>query len=285
MNFDLFLDIVLDTLLDCAKLIPFLFFAFLLLEALEHHASEKINTALASSGKAGPAVGSLLGCIPQCGFSVFSANLFSNGVITLGTLIAVFLSTSDEAVIIMLSHPDRKGEILKLLAVKVVIAIIFGYLIDLIFRNHKGPEKHIEDHCHDCGCHDGHSGVFKPAVKHTLKTLVFLLIIVFILNFLVEWIGIDGLSKLMLNNSVLQPFVAALIGLIPNCAASILLTELYLKGAISFASVIAGLSTGAGAGLIVLFRENRHIKENLKIIAVLYACAVVAGLVISLLGI
>ena len=122
-------------------------------------------------------------------------------------------------------------------------------------------------------------------MKHTLKTLVFLLIIVFILNFLVEWIGIDGLSKLMLNNSVLQPFVAALIGLIPNCAASILLTELYLKGAISFASVIAGLSTGAGAGLIVLFRENRHIKENLKIIAVLYACAVVAGLVISLLGI
>ena len=283
MNFDLFLDIVLDTLLDCAKLIPFLFFAFLLLEALEHHASEKINTALASSGKAGPAVGSLLGCIPQCGFSVFSANLFSNGVITLGTLIAVFLSTSDEAVIIMLSHPDRKGEILKLLAVKVVIAIIFGYLIDLIFRNHKGPEKHIEDHCRDCGCHDEHSGIFKPAVKHTLKTLVFLLIIVFILNFLVEWIGIDGLSKLMLNNSVLQPFVAALIGLIPNCAASILLTELYLKGAISFASVIAGLSTGAGAGLIVLFRENRHIKENLKIIAVLYACAVVAGLVISLL--
>ena len=285
MNFELFLDIVLDTLLDCAKLVPFLFFAFLLLEALEHHASEKINNALASSGKAGPVIGSLLGCIPQCGFSVFSANLFSNGVITLGTLIAVFLSTSDEAVIIMLSHPDRKAEILKLLAVKVIIAIVFGYLIDLIFRNHQGPEKHIEDHCHDCGCHDEHSGIFKPALKHTLKTLAFLLAIVFMLNFAVEWIGIDGLSNLMLNNSILQPFVAALIGLIPNCAASILITELYLKGAISFASVIAGLCTGAGAGLIVLFRENRHIKENLKIIGILYVCAVICGLVISFLGI
>lgn len=285
MNFELFLDIVLDTLLDCAKLVPFLFFAFLLLEALEHHASEKINNALASSGKAGPVIGSLLGCIPQCGFSVFSANLFSNGVITLGTLIAVFLSTSDEAVIIMLSHPDRKAEILKLLAVKVIIAIVFGYLIDLIFRNHQGPEKHIEDHCHDCGCHDEHSGIFKPALKHTLKTLAFLLAIVFVLNFAVECIGIDGLSKLMLNNSILQPFVAALIGLIPNCAASILITELYLKGAISFASVIAGLCTGAGAGLIVLFRENRHIKENLKIIGILYVCAVICGLVISFLGI
>jgi hypothetical protein len=285
MNFELFIDVILDTLLDCAKLLPFLFFAFLLLEALEHHASEKINHALASSGKAGPAIASLLGLIPQCGFSVFSANLFSNGVITLGTLIAVFLSTSDEAIIIMLSHPDRKAEILKLLAVKLAVAIIFGYLVDLIFRKHQGPEKHIEDHCHDCGCHDEHSGIFKPALKHTLKTLAFLLIIVFVLNFAVEWIGVDGLSKLMLNNSVLQPFIAALIGLIPNCAASILLTELYLKGAISFASVVAGLSTGAGAGLIVLFRENRHLKENFKIIGILYACAVTAGLLISFFGI
>ena len=206
MTLDLFIDIVKDTLLDCVKLIPFLFFAFLLLEALEHHASEKINNALASSGKAGPVIGSLLGCIPQCGFSVFSANLFSNGVITLGTLLAVYLSTSDEAVIIMFSHPEKKFEILKLLAVKVIIGIIFGYLIDFIFRKHPGPEKHIEDHCKDCGCEDEHAGIFKPAVHHTLKTLLFLVIIVFILNFSVELLGIERLKSLMLTNSVLQPW-------------------------------------------------------------------------------
>lgn len=285
MTLDLFIDIVLDTLLDCAKLIPFLFFAFLLLEALEHHASEKINSALASSGKAGPLVGSLLGCIPQCGFSVFSANLFSNGVIGIGTLLAVYLSTSDEAVIIMLSHPDRKLDILKLLAVKVIIGIVFGYLINLIFKKHPGPEKHIEDHCKDCGCHDEHGGILKPAIHHTVKTLIFLVIIVFVLNFAVELLGIERLEKLMLTNSVLQPFVAALIGLIPNCAASIFITELYLDGVISFASVVAGLCTGAGAGLIVMFRENRHMKENFKVVGLLYACAVISGLVISFLRI
>ena len=285
MTLDLFIDIVLDTLLDCAKLIPFLFFAFLLLEALEHHASEKINSALASSGKAGPLVGSLLGCIPQCGFSVFSANLFSNGVIGIGTLLAVYLSTSDEAVIIMLSHPDRKLDILKLLAVKVIIGIVFGYVINLIFKKHPGPEKHIEDHCKDCGCHDEHGGILKPAIHHTVKTLIFLVIIVFVLNFAVELLGIERLEKLMLTNSVLQPFVAALIGLIPNCAASIFITELYLDGVISFASVVAGLCTGAGAGLIVMFRENRHMKENFKVVGLLYACAVISGLVISFLPI
>lgn len=285
MTVELFIDIVKDTLFDCLKLIPFLFFAFLLLEALEHHASERINNALASSGKAGPVIGSLLGCIPQCGFSVFSANLFSNGVITIGTLIAVYLSTSDEAVIIMLSHPEKKLEIFKLLAVKVIIGVIFGYLIDLIFRKHPGPEKHIEDHCHECGCNDEHGGIFKPALHHTLKTLIFLVIIVFILNFAVEWLGIERLGKLLLSNSVLQPFISALIGLIPNCAASILITELYLEGVISFASVVAGLCTGAGAGLIVMFRENHHIKENLKVVGLLYACAVISGLVISFLPI
>ncbi len=285
MTLALFIDIVKDTLFDCAKLIPFLFFAFLLLEALEHHASEKINNALASSGKAGPLVGSLLGCIPQCGFSVFSANLFSNGVIGIGTLLAVYLSTSDEAVIIMLSHPDRKLDILKLLAVKVIIGIVFGYLINLIFRKHPGPEKHIEDHCKDCGCHDEHGGIFKPALHHTFKTLVFLVIIVFILNFAVELLGIERLEKLMLTNSVLQPFVAALIGLIPNCAASIFITELYLDGVISFASVVAGLCTGAGAGLIVMFRENHHMKENFKVVGLLYACAVISGLALSFLPI
>ena len=285
MTVDLLFEIVIDTLLDCAKMLPFLFFAFLLLEAIEHHASEKISKKLASSGKAGPVIGAVLGCIPQCGFSVFSANLFSNGVITIGTLIAVFLATSDEAILIMLTYPDRKFEILKLIISKVIIAVIFGYVVDFISKKRPIPEKRIEDHCHSCGCHDEHGGILKPAVHHTLKISGFLLLIVFILNLMVETIGIDGLSRLMLNNSVLQPFIAGIIGLIPNCAASILLTELYLKGAISFASVISGLCTGAGAGLIVLFKENRPQKENFKIVGILYAIAVISGTLISFMHI
>lgn len=284
MSIDLLFDIIVDTLLDCAKMLPFLFLAFLLLEALEHHTSEKINKKFAASGKAGPAVGAVLGCVPQCGFSVFSANLFSNGIITLGTLIAVFLATSDEAILIMFTYPDKKAEILKLIFVKLIIAIVFGYIIDLISKKHPGPEKHIEDHCHDCGCHSEHGGILKPAFNHTVKILIFLLLIVFVLNFLVEAIGVDALSKLLLGNSVFQPFIAALIGLIPNCAASILLTELYLKGALSFASVIAGLCTGAGAGLLVLFKENHHLKENLKIIGLLYLAGVASGIAISFLS-
>lgn len=282
MTIDLLLDIIKETLSDCAKILPFLFLAFLLLEAIEHRASEKINKKIASSGKAGPAVGAILGCIPQCGFSVFCANLFSNGVITLGTLIAVFLSTSDEALLIILSHPQQKGEIFKLLAVKIIIALIFGYAVDFFAKKHPSPEKHIEDHCRSCGCHGEHGGILKPAVKHTVKIMLFLIAIVFALNFLVEALGIDALSKLLLNNSALQPFIAGLIGLIPNCAASILLTELYLKGALSFASVTAGLCTGAGAGLLVLFKENRNIKENLKIVVLLYVIAVFSGSLISI---
>lgn len=287
MTFDLFLDIVIDTLLDCAKILPFLFIAFLLMEALEHHAGGKISVAVAKSGKAGPLVGSVLGCVPQCGFSVFCANLYSGGVITLGTLIAVFLSTSDEAVLIMLAHPDRKWEILKLIAAKVIIAVVFGYIVDLTVRRHPSShEKHIEDLCRDCGCHeDEHGGILKPAVRHTVKILVFLIIIIFLLNLAVETVGLEGISKMMLADSVFQPFIAALIGLIPNCAASVMLTELYLEGAISFASVTAGLCTGAGAGLIVLFRENRNVKENVLIVGILYAISVIAGVVISFLPI
>lgn len=285
MNLPMFFDIIIDTMLDCAKMLPFLFLAFLLLEALEHHTSEKINKKFASSGKAGPLIGAALGCVPQCGFSVFCANLFSNGIITLGTLIAVFLATSDEAILIMFTYPNKKLEIIKLIAAKIIIAVIFGYAVDLIFKKHPGPKKNIEEHCRDCGCHDEHKGILKPAVHHTAKTLVFLLVIVFLLNIIVEALGVETLSKLLLNDSALQPFIAALIGLIPNCAASILLTELYLKGALSFASVIAGLCTGAGAGLIVLFKENRHIKENLKIIGLLYLIAIISGTVISFLPI
>lgn len=284
MSLELFGEICLDTLMDCVKLLPFLFLAFLLMEALEHHAGSKINKALASSGKAGPVIGSLLGCVPQCGFSVFSANLYSGGVIGAGTLIAVFLSTSDEAVIIMLSHPEKKYEIFKLIAVKVMIGIVFGYIISLLEKVKPAPKKQVEDLCKECGC-DEEDGILKPAVHHTLKIYSFLIVIIFALNLVVELLGTERLSAILLGNSVFQPLAAALIGLVPNCASSIILTELYLEGAINFASVIAGLCTGAGAGLLVLFRENRNIKENLFITFVLYLTAAISGMIIQLLQI
>lgn len=284
MTLELFVDVCLDSLLDSVKLLPFLFLAFLFMEALEHHAGSKINKALASSGKAGPVIGALLGCVPQCGFSVFSANLYSGGVIGAGTLLAVFLSTSDEAIIIMLSNPDKKPEILKLIAVKVLIAVIFGYIITLLEKIKPAPKKQVEDLCKECGCEE-EDGILKPALHHTLKIYSFLIVIIFFVNLCVELLGIERLSAILLGNSAFQPMIAALIGLVPSCASSIILTELYLEGAVSFASVIAGLCTGAGAGLIVLFRENRNIKENLFITFVLYATAVISGMIIQLLGI
>lgn len=282
MTLQLFGDICLDALIDSIKLLPFLFFAFLLMETLEHHAGSKINKALASSGKFGPLIGAVLGCIPQCGFSVFSANLYSGGVIGVGTLLAVFLSTSDEAIIIMLSNPQKKGEILKLIIVKVIIAVLFGYVVSLIERKFPAPKKQVEDLCRNCKCEEN-DGALIPAIRHTVNIYLFLIVIMFALNLCIELLGIEKFSAILLGNSVFQPLVAALIGLVPNCAASILLMELYLEGAISFASVIAGLCTGAGAGLIVLFRENRNVKENLIITFILYVIASVSGLLLELL--
>ena len=258
------LDVIKDTLIDSLKTLPFLFLAFLLLEALEHHAGGRINNALRSAGKAGPLLGSLLGCIPQCGFSVFAANLYSGGVITLGTLLAVFLATSDEALI--------------------VIGITAGYIVDLFVKKHPEKEKHdIGDICKGEHCHcDEHKGIFVPALTHTLKVFGFLLVFTLALNFAIELLGADRLSEILLGNTFFQPLIAALIGLIPNCAASVLLTEMYLGGALSFASVIAGLCSGAGIGLMVLFRTNKKPRENLKILGLLYGISAFSGVIIEI---
>lgn len=277
------IDVLIDTILDCLRMLPFLFIAFIVLEAIEHHAGKKITSALAASGKAGPLIGSALGCIPQCGFSVFAANLYSGGIITLGTLIAVFLSTSDEAIIILLSKPDKGIEILKLILIKVIIGIFAGYIVDLIRRRRPEKQKKVEELCdsENCHCHE-HKGIIYPAFLHTIKIFLFIFIFTGALNFLIEFIGIEKLSAILLHDTFFQPLIAALIGLIPNCASSVMLTELYLSGAISFASIVAGLCSGAGIGLIVLFRANKNIKENLKILGLLYAIAAVCGLLLEL---
>ncbi len=280
-----FLDVILDILLDSVKMLPFLFGAYLLIEFLEHKASDKLQNALSKSGKHGIVVGAVLGTVPQCGFSVAAANLYSGKVITLGTLIAVFISTSDEAIPMLLSSPGNVGVLLQLIAVKIVIALIAGFAVDFALKTRRveEAEPELQEHnvlCHHCGCEHG---IFKSAVKHTLSIFLFILLVSFLLNGVIAWIGQDTISKLLFTDSVFQPFIAALIGLIPNCAASVMLVQLFLSGSLSFGSVVAGLCTGAGIGLAVLFRANRNWKKNLFILVLLYGIGSLSGLLIHLL--
>lgn len=277
-------EVILDTSLDCLKMLPFLFVAFILIEALEHYSSEWTEKMLARVGKAGPVVGAVAGCIPQCGFSVMAANLYAGGIISVGTLLAVFIATSDEAILIMLGNPDAIKEVGILLAVKVAVAVVAGYVVDIFFKGKISVPKASGNLCEDCGCHEEESGILKPAWKHTVKIFVYLFIFTGILNFCVEIFGIEQLSAFLLGNTIFQPIIASVIGLIPNCAASVILTQLYLNGAISFASVIAGLSTGAGIGLVVLCRVNKDKKENLRIIGVLFVIAVIAGILLEIIS-
>lgn len=271
-------DALLDAVLDTLRVLPFLFAAFFVLEAIEHYSNQYSDRILSRVGKMGSLAGAVLGCIPQCGFSAAAANLYAGGLITLGTLLAVFLSTSDEAVLILLAHPGNGKTVGTLLLWKVIIGIAAGFLIDILFRNKK-EEKHIEEMCKTCGCHD-EKGIFKPALRHTLRLSVWLFVFTLCMNLVLAFIGIDRLSGFLGKGTLFQPFLTALLGMIPNCAASVLITELYLAGGLSFGSAIAGLSAGAGVGLAVLFRSNHSLRENVKILLLLYGCAVAAGLLL-----
>lgn len=275
--------VFIHTVNDTIRMLPFLFVAFLLLEALEHYSSSWIRQTLIKLEKAGPIVGALFGCIPQCGFSVMAANLYAGGVVSLGTLLAVFLATSDEALLILMAHPGYERDIFFLLIVKVIIAVIAGYLADIFFARFICTKKEIGDLCHHCGCHD-HHGIIRPALNHTVKLFAYIFVFTGILTFIIEAAGLESVSSFLLQGSIFQPFLAALLGFIPNCAASVLLTELYLGGALSFASVIAGLCTNAGIGLIVLFKVNGSKKECLKFVVLLYAAAVISGILLHLAG-
>ena len=268
-------------LLDTVRMVPFLLAAFLILEAVEHYSNQYMNRVLGKVGKAGPVVGALFGCVPQCGLSVAAANLYSGGVITLGTLLAVFLSTSDEAVLILLGHPGSGRVIGQLLLGKVLIGILFGYLTDLVLRKKK-EEKHIEELCRSCGCSD-HGGIVKPALRHTIRLTVYILVFTFVLTLLLEWIGTEALTAVLGKDAWFQPLVTAFLGLIPNCASSILITELYLAGGLSFASAMAGLCAGAGVGMAVLFRANHPMKENFAILGLLYGASAATGLLLEIL--
>ena len=274
----------MDAGTDVLKMLPFLLAAFLVIEALEHYSTEFTKKILKRVGSAGPAVGALAGCVPQCGFSVMASNLYAGGVISVGTLLAVFVATSDEAVLIMLGNPGQGKTILALLAVKVAVAVLAGYGVDSLLGKYISVSRENGNLCEHCGCHEHGAGIFLPALRHTVKIFFYLFFFTAALNLCIQTMGEERLSAFLLGDTWFQPAVAALIGLIPNCAASVILTQLYLNGAISFASVIAGLCTGAGAGLPVLFKMNKNRQESLKILAVLYGTGVLAGVLLKLAG-
>ena len=273
-------DIILDTLIDGIKLLPFLFIVFFVLEYIEHKVSRKNKQIIENSGKYGPFIGAILGMFPQCGFSVAATNLFSARVITFGTLIAIYLSTSDEMLPILLSNGLPITFILKIILIKVIIGMIAGFIIDYLLKN-KISLKSIHDICEEEHCDCKHS-LIKSTIKHTLNIFSFIIITSFILNTLIFLIGEDNLGKLLLKGNIFAPLLASLIGLIPNCASSILLSELYLSSTISFGSMMAGLLTGSGVALLVLFKTNKNVKENIFILGSIYFIGSIVGLIINL---
>lgn len=273
-------DIILDTLIDGIKLLPFLFIVFFVLEYIEHKVSKKNKQIIENSGKYGPFIGAILGMFPQCGFSVAATNLFSARVITFGTLIAIYLSTSDEMLPILLSNGLPITFVLKIMLTKVIIGMIAGFIIDYLLKN-KISLKSIHDICEEEHCDCKHS-LIKSTIKHTLNIFSFIIITSFILNTSIFLIGEDNLSKLLLKGNIFAPLLASLIGLIPNCASSILLSELYLSSTISFGSMMAGLLTGSGVALLVLFKTNKNVKENIFILGSIYFIGSIVGLIINL---
>lgn len=262
--------------------IPILFLAYLLMEYIEHKASSKMENAIAKIGKFGPFLGTGLGLIPQCGFSASCSNLYAASLLTEGTLIAVFIATSDEAIPLLLADSRVTGDIWKFLLVKIVFGIVIGFLVDFTLKVLKIKKKPIEM-CKDCGCEE-ENGIAKSALKHTLKTGAFILVLSIIIDIIMVLVGTENLKIALGSNSIFQPFLTALIGLIPNCSVSVALIELYAEGVISFGSACAGLCSGAGIGLAVLFKTNKSIKENLRIVGILYFASALIGFFLMLLG-
>ncbi len=278
---------IADALLDSARMVPFLFVAYWLIEFVEHRHSDRVERALAGGGRYGFVPGALLGLLPQCGFSAMAANLYASRVISLGTLLAVFLSTSDEAVPLMLASPGHWRQLAALLGIKLAVALTVGFLADFIFRGlcpaslrggYLGSARAV-----DCHAHTEADGILKAAVRHTVHIFLFILAFNLALGALTAAVGEETLGAFFAAAGPWQTAAAGLIGLIPNCAASVLLTQLYLAGQLSLGGVVAGLCTGAGVGLAVLLRTNKSWKQNAFIIALLYLTGVAAGLLCGLL--
>lgn len=299
---------------DTLYLIPFLFVTYLAMEWLEHKAGDKAEEVVRRAGAAGPVVGALVGIVPQCGFSAAAATLWAGRVITLGTLFAVFLSTSDEMLPIFLAEQVAPMTILKIMGVKLIIGMVMGFVVDAAIRLARRDREKLRihelcerDHCHcngDCEtceqqpelaydfehdeAHEHHhegGSILRSALKHTVQVTVFIFVITLVLDGALELVGEDALAAFLGSNPVLSVLGSALVGLIPNCAASVVIAQLYVEGALGAGATMAGLLVSAGVGLLVLFRTNRRLRQNLIVLAGLWATGVFWGLIISAFGI
>ena len=275
------LDVVMDSIIDVLKIFPFLFLSLLIKELIEHKFNNKSVKLIEKSGRFGPLIGGVLGCFPQCGFSVMATNLYVTRIITLGTLISVYLSTSDEMLLILISRGSDISEIIRLLGIKVCIGVISGIIIDFIFRKKNYDVNWELCKNEDCHCDDG---IFVSSLKHTLHTLLFVMGASFLINIIMFYGGERILRDILGADNFIVPFVVCIIGLIPNCASSVILTELYLSGVLSFSNAVAGLLTGSGVALLVLFKSNKNKHENFKILLLVYFIGVISGLILNLLG-
>ncbi|MGI6230450.1 MAG: putative manganese transporter [Tractidigestivibacter sp.] len=308
---NLFVDVLIDSAIDTLELVPFLFLTYLAMEALEHTTSGKMERLVSRAGHYGPLIGGALGVLPQCGFSAMAATLYSAGIVTVGTLMAVILSTSDELIPVFIAHQEPVPQLLKILAVKMVMGIVVGLVVDLVLRALRkvdGIHPHIHDLCERSHCHcdeegegreeagrAGHAGhdhghghgklsIVRAAAIHTVQVLGFIFLITLLFGLLIEGVGQDTVASLVSQHPVRATLVAALVGLIPNCGASVTIAELYLDGVLAAGPMMAGLLSAGGVGLLVLYRTNPHPRENIAITLAIYAVSVLAGLVVSASG-
>ena len=283
------MEAIMDTVKDTAMMVPFLFITYLAMEWLERRTEDQSVALLSRIGKFGHVAGAAIGLIPQCGFSAAAASLYSGGVITAGTLLSVFLSTSDEMLPIFISSSVGAGTIGRLLAAKFIIALISGIAVDVIARmvRHRSEEKHIHDLCEreHCGCEEEEGGILHSALIHTLKITGFIFVVSLVLSLLMETVGGDVLASLLTGAPVAGTIITGIIGLIPNCAASVLITQMYLEGLLTSGQLLSGLLVGAGVGLLVLVRTNNKKKENAQVIGTLLGLGIAWGILIDILGI
>lgn len=275
-------DSIIDAFIDTIKIIPYLFVAFLILEFLEHKLSHKNEAFLRKNKKYGPIIGGILGGLPQCGFSTMASSLFSSKVITMGTVVAVFLSTSDEMLPIMVSESVSITSILTIIGFKVLIGIVVGLVVDFIFKK-KYEKEHIHDLCSRDHCDCEHDGLFKSSLKHTIKISFFILIANVFINLIIFLIGEEVLKQFLEGGNIFTYFISSLIGLIPNCASSVIITELYLSNLISIGTLFSGLLTGSGIGLLLLFKNNDNKLENFTILGIVYFIGVFVGLLVDII--
>ena len=297
---ELLLHVLEHSVMDTLRLVPFLLVTYLAMEALEHSAADKVQSVVERSGKAGPAVGSLLGALPQCGFSAMAATLYAGRVVTVGTLVAVILSTSDEMVPVFLAHGEPLGRMLAIMGAKVLVGLVVGFAVDAALRAMRRSgdgHAHIHELCERAHCHcdddDGHShehghgrwSIVRSALVHTAQVSAWILAITFAFGLIIELVGTDALAAASANHPVRATFLAALVGMIPNCGASVAITELYLEGALATGPMLAGLLASGGVGLLVLWRTNADMRQNAIVTVFVYAVAVVTGLLAGALGI